>query len=142
MVAARNKRIAGILIFAAVLVVLNVLSQYVYTRIDFTSEKRFTLTGKSKALLKRANKEVIITVFLDGELPAAFKRLRNATKDLLSDYRAYGGSNIKVVFTDPIAGLSGAEQDTVINNLYQAGIEPTTLNIKNDAGFAQRMIFP
>ncbi len=137
-----NSKVAGLLLFVAGLVLLNVAAQYVYTRFDFTKEKRFTLTPKSKTILKEANKPITITVFLDGELPAAFKRLKNATKDLLADYKAYAGTEINVKFVDPIAGLSAIEQDTVINQLYQAGIEPTTLNIKNDNGFAQKTIFP
>ncbi|WP_449438777.1 gliding motility-associated ABC transporter substrate-binding protein GldG [Pedobacter steynii] len=142
MVKLKNSKVAGLLLFVAGLVLLNVAAQYVYTRFDFTKEKRFTLTPKSKTILKEANKPITITVFLDGELPAAFKRLKNATKDLLADYKAYAGTEINVKFVDPIAGLSAIEQDTVINQLYQAGIEPTTLNIKNDNGFAQKTIFP
>jgi len=124
------------------LVLLNVTAQYWYTRIDFTKEKRFTLTAKSKEILTKADQPLTITVFLEGDLPAAFKRLRNATKDLLADYKAYSGKELKVIFTDPVTGHSVEEQDTIINQLYQAGIEPTTLNIKNDAGFAQKMVFP
>ena len=142
MVRLKNSKVVGLLLFVAALILLNIAAQYVYTRFDFTKEKRFTLTPKSKIILKEANKPITITVFLDGELPAAFKRLKNATKDLLADYKAYAGTDINVKFADPIAGLSAAEQDTVINQLYQAGIEPTTLNIKSDNGFAQKTIFP
>jgi len=142
MVRLKNSKVVGLLLFVAALILLNIAAQYVYTRFDFTKEKRFTLTPKSKTILKEANKPITITVFLDGELPAAFKRLKNATKDLLADYKAYAGTDINVKFADPIAGLSAAEQDTVINQLYQAGIEPTTLNIKSDNGFAQKTIFP
>ncbi|WP_350027960.1 gliding motility-associated ABC transporter substrate-binding protein GldG [Pedobacter sp. B4-66] len=131
-----------LLTFVIGLVLLNIVAQYIFTRIDFTKEKRFTLTSKSKVILKEATKPITITVFLDGDLPAAFKRLRNATKDLLADYKAYSGTDINIEFVDPISGLSGAEQDTVTNHLYQIGIEPTTLNIKNDNGFAQKTIFP
>ncbi|WP_342331133.1 gliding motility-associated ABC transporter substrate-binding protein GldG [Pedobacter sp. FW305-3-2-15-E-R2A2] len=137
-----KQKLLGIFAFAMGLILINVLAQYVYTRIDFTKEKRFTLTQKSKTILGKINQPITITVFLDGDLPAPFKRLRNATRDLLADYKAYGGKEIKVIFRDPISGLSVAEQDTVINNLYQSGIEPTTVNIKNDAGFAQKMVFP
>ncbi|MNK06626.1 ABC-type uncharacterized transport system [compost metagenome] len=129
-------------IFLLAIVLVNIAAQYLYTRIDFTKERRFTLNDKSKAILKAAKQPISITVFLDGDLPAAFKRLKNATSDLLTDYKAYAGTDIKVIFADPIAGLSAAEQDTAINNLYQAGIEATTLNIKNDNGFAQKTIFP
>lgn len=136
------RKIGGIAVFIMALVLVNVLAQYVYTRIDFTKEKRYTLTPKSKEILKNIKQPITITVFLDGDLPAPFKRLRNATKDLLADYRAAAGQEIKVIFKDPISGLSIADQDTVINHLYSAGIEPTTINIKNDAGFAQKIVFP
>lgn len=129
-------------LFVAAFILINIASRYVYTRIDFTKEQRFTLSAKTKSILKEAKQPISITVFLDGELPAAFKRLKNATKDLLTDHRAYAGADIKIIFADPIAGLSASEQDTAINNLYQAGIEATTLNIKNDNGFAQKTIFP
>jgi ABC-2 type transport system permease protein len=137
-----KQKLLGILVFVIGLVLVNVLAQYIYTRIDFTKEKRFTLTPKSKTILGKINQPITITVFLDGDLPAPFKRLRNATRDLLADYKAYGGKEIKVIFKDPVSGLSISEQDTVINNLYRSGIEPTTINIKNDAGFAQKMVFP
>ncbi|TKC08743.1 gliding motility-associated ABC transporter substrate-binding protein GldG [Pedobacter frigoris] len=137
------KRISSVFIFVAALVCLNVLAQYFYTRIDFTKERRFTLTEKSRSVLKGISKPVTIRVYLDGDLPAAFKRLRSATKDLLADYKAYSGADLKVIFVDPLSGLSaGAEQDTVMKQLYEAGIESTTLNIKNDNGFAQKTIFP
>jgi len=142
MVKLRENKMVRLLAFVIGLILLNIGAQYVYTRVDFTKEKRFTLTPKSKTILKEAGKPITITVFLDGDLPAAFKRLRNATKDLLTDYKAYSGTDINIEFVDPISGLSGAEQDTVINHLYQIGIEPTTLNIKNDNGFAQKTIFP
>jgi ABC-2 type transport system permease protein len=142
MVKLKNSKSTGLIGLLAGLILLNVASQYVYTRIDFTKEKRFTLTLKSKTILKEAKKPITITVFLEGDLPAAFKRLRNATKDLLTDYKAYAGTDINVEFVDPISELSATEQDTVINHLYQVGIEPTTLNIKNDNGFAQKTIFP
>jgi ABC-2 type transport system permease protein len=132
-------KLAGIFAF---FVLLNLLAQYAPFRFDVTKEKRFTLSDKTVAMLKSENKEIHITVFLEGDLPAAFKRLQNATKDLLSDYQSYASNPIKIEFVDPIAGLTLTEQDTVINNLYSIGVEATNLNIKNDNGFAQKTIFP
>ncbi|MBB5646617.1 gliding motility-associated ABC transporter substrate-binding protein GldG [Pedobacter cryoconitis] len=136
-----NKKIK-IILFAVLLVLLNILANYFYTRFDFTKEKRFTLNPKSRAVLNKAQQQITITVFLDGELPAAFKRLQHATADLLNDYKANSSVKIKVVFTDPIGGLPAEEQDTVLHQLYNIGIEPTNLNIKKDAGFTQKMVFP
>ncbi len=131
-----------LLIGIALLVFVNVAVQFAYTRVDFTREKRFTLNPKTEVILQGAKQEIDVTVFLDGDLPAAFKRLKYATADLLNDYKSLAGVKINVVFTDPIGGLPLNEQDTVISRLYSLGVEPTTLNIKNDNGFAQKTIFP
>jgi len=131
-----------VLCFVLVLVGINIAAQYAYTRFDFTREKRFTLNPKTKEVLAKANQDINITVFLEGDLPSAFKRLQRATSDLLNDYKAISNVKIKVVFTDPLAGLSQQEQDTVLQQLYQIGIEPTNLNVKNEAGFTQKNIFP
>jgi len=128
--------------FAVLLALLNIAAQYAYTRFDFTRERRFTLNPKTKEVLAKANQPVNITVFLNGDLPSAFKRLQRATSDLLNDYKANSSVKIKVVFTDPLEGLAQEEQDTVVQHLYQIGIEPTNLNVKNEAGFTQKNIFP
>jgi len=130
------------MLFLLCLVLLNLVAGSIYTRIDLTGEKRYTLTEQTKSVLKGAGRDVEVTVFLDGELPSAFRKLRNATRDLLEDYQAYGGGRIRVIFTNPLEGLDTREQDKVMNSLYEEGIEPTTLNIRNDAGFAQKMVFP
>ncbi|MFN0257820.1 gliding motility-associated ABC transporter substrate-binding protein GldG [Pedobacter ureilyticus] len=130
------------IVFVFVLLLVNILAQFAYTRIDFTKEKRFTLTEKTKETLKKNKNEVIVTVFLDGDMPSAFKRLRNATKDMLADYKAYSKANFKVVFIDPVSGLTLEERDTVIQHLYEMGIRPTNINIKTDAGFSEKLVFP
>lgn len=137
----KNKWISAAL-FIGALVVLNVIGQYAFKRFDFTADKRFTLSEKTKSLLAKNEKPVIITVFLNGELPPAFKRLQGAVGDILSDYQAYSKADVKVVFVDPLAGLSQADQDTVVNNLYESGIEATNLSVKTEAGLTQKLVFP
>ena len=138
----KKKRYISLLGFFVLLILVNVLAQYFYTRLDFTKEKRYTLNQKTKEILQNTKHNITITVFLDGEIPAAFKRLRNATKDLLNDYKAYSNANLKIVFIDPLNGVVANEQDTIIKNLGQIGIKPVAVNIKNDAGITQKIIFP
>ncbi|MBE5320454.1 gliding motility-associated ABC transporter substrate-binding protein GldG [Pedobacter sp. MR2016-19] len=137
----KNKWINLIIVITA-LIILNVVGQYAFHRFDFTADKRFTLSEKTKTLLQKNEKPVMITVFLAGELPPAFKRLQAAVSDILSDYKAYAKKEVKVVFVDPIAGLNQADQDTVINNLYERGIEATNLSVKTESGLTQKLVFP
>ena len=130
------------LMFISAIVMLNVASQYFYTRFDFTKEKRYTLTQRTKDILREAPKDITITVFLGGEMPSAFKRLKNATQDLLADYKSYAKTNIKLIYIDPISGLGGEEQNKVLTDLDEIGIKPVAVNIKSDAGLTQKIIFP
>ena len=131
-----------LLLFLAVLVSLNVVAQYVYTRLDFTKEKRFTLTEKTKEILRDNPHDVIVTIYLNGEMPSAFKRLQNATKDMMADYKAYAKGNFKIQVVNPIEGKSAAEQDEIIETLLAKGISPINLKLKTDAGFSEQLLFP
>jgi len=131
-----------ILGFLVLLILINILVQHFYTRFDFTKEKRYTLTERTKEILGQAKKDITITVFLAGEMPSAFKRLQNATKDILVDYKSNAKVNIKLIYIDPISGLTVGEQDKVLNDLDEIGIKPVAVNIKSDAGLAQKIVFP
>ncbi|MCX2583639.1 gliding motility-associated ABC transporter substrate-binding protein GldG [Pedobacter sp. MR22-3] len=130
-----------ILLFIA-LIAINIIGNYIFYRFDFTTDKRFTLSNKTKDILAKNTKPITVTVFLDGELPPAFKRLQAAVNDILSDYKAYSNADLKIVFVDPLAGLNQSDQDTVINNLYERGIEATNLSVKTEAGLTQKLVYP
>ncbi|WP_231490061.1 gliding motility-associated ABC transporter substrate-binding protein GldG [Pedobacter sp. Leaf170] len=137
-----NKNWLNIIVVFLILILLNLTGRYFFHRFDFTADKRFTLTDKTKNALAKSQKPITITVFLNGELPAAFKRFQTSVKDLLNDYKAYSNADLKVVFVDPLAGLSVADQDTVINNLYMHGIEATNLSVKTESGLTQKLVYP
>lgn len=104
-----------------VLVVLFLLIIYLSTlvsgRIDLTAEKRYSLTHATKTLLKGIDSTLTIQVFLSGELPADYKKLSMATKELLEGFRSISGNQIRVVFEKPGADISN---DTLRLNLYDS----------------------
>jgi len=141
---ARSKEFKWIsrIIFVGIFILVNIIAQYFYIRFDFTKEKRYTLTARTKEILAQNKKDITITVFLDGEMPSAFKRLKNATKDLLDDYKSYAKANVKLIYIDPISGLGAEAQNKVLSDLGEIGIKPIAVNIKSDAGLTQKIIFP
>ncbi len=114
----------------------------VFFRWDLTNEKRYTLRPQTKKLMEESPQEITITLFLEGDMPAAFKRLRLATQELLQDYRAYAPSRLKILYENPLEGRSLDEQELVLGELAQIGIHPTTVHIRNDIGLSQKLIFP
>src|SRR6187431_2871292 len=87
----RNQNILRLLLLLVFLIAINVIASFVFTRFDLTTEKRFTLSPATKTLVQNLDDVVYIRVYLDGDFPPAFKRLQNATKEMLDELRAYSG---------------------------------------------------
>ncbi|SMG42275.1 gliding motility-associated ABC transporter substrate-binding protein GldG [Sphingobacterium psychroaquaticum] len=110
-------------------------------RIDFTTDKRFTLTETSKDILANLQEDVSITVFLTGKMPSGFERLQTATTDLLTDLKSYAKGRLHFNVIDPLSG-NQQEQQAFIQALQERGITPTNISVKTDAGFSQQLVFP
>jgi ABC-2 type transport system permease protein len=122
--------------------VLNLLSQTGFFRIDLTEEGRYSLSDSTVAMLESMEEPAIITVYLEGDFPANFKRLRNATQELLDEFRSYGGSNLQYRFVDPFAGKNKEEQAQMYQELIEKGLKPFTVSFTEQGGSQQKMIFP
>lgn len=123
------------------LIMLNVLLGYTFFRIDFTSERRFTLSDVSKDVLRSIKEDLRIVVFLDGELPSGFKRLREESRSLLADLKSHSGGQIKYIFLNPLSETDNRE-GTYVDVLADRGIEPVNLSVKTEEGLTQKLIFP
>ena len=86
-------------------------------RLDLTADKRFTLSKSTLDLLTEADSTITVEVFLTGELPADYKKLSIAVKDLLAEFNANSGGNIKVVFKKPGEEISN---DSLKAQLYDS----------------------
>lgn len=143
MVSFRQKKdLLQVGIVLVILLLLNIFSNRFFTRFDFTSEKRFTLSPITRNLMDSLQKPVEITVFLQGDFPSGFKRLQRATRDLLDDYNAFGHNRLKVTFVDPLASANNEQQTQILQDLQNQGIEPTNLSVKTESGLTQKIIFP
>ncbi len=97
----QKQAVLRIVILAVILVLVNVLAARFHTGIDLTREKRFTLSPATKRMLKATQQPVVIEVYLNGELPAGFQRLREATREKLQSFKNYAGAHLKFHFKDP-----------------------------------------
>ena len=138
----KNKDLKALGLAILVIVIINILSSQFSGRLDFTAEKRYTISDVSKNILRDLNEPVVITVYLEGDFPSGFKRLRNASKDLLADFKAYAGSNIEYQFVDPTSGKNEQQKQDFFNELYAKGIEATNLSVKTESGLTQKVIIP
>lgn len=141
---AKNKKrdLTALGLAVVIILLLNFVGSFVFHRFDLTSEKRYTLSDATKKLLSEINDVVYVKVYLDGEFPAGFKRLRNETKEMLDEFRAYSNDNIEYEFIDPSVSDNKKQQNEIYKQLYDKGLEPTNLEVKEESGTTQQIIWP
>ncbi len=112
-------------------------------RIDLTQEKRYTLTSATKTMLKELESPVTIDIYLEGkDLPAGIKKIKNATTDLLKEFRTYAHGNISYNFID----INDLKNEEAIaekqKELVSLGLAPINLQVNASDGYKEKLIFP
>jgi ABC-2 type transport system permease protein len=125
-----------------VIVLANILGNYVFHRFDLTEEKRYSLSDPTRKMLKEMKNDVYFQIYLEGDFPGGYKRLRDEFKLMLDQFRAYAGDKIQYTFINPTADPDPVKQRELFTQLIKQGLEPTTLNIKTDDGEKQQIVIP
>ena len=125
-----------------VLLLLNVVARFFYFRYDLTSEQRYSISKPTKTMVKDLKDIVTVKVYLDGDLNAGFTRLKESTRNLLKEFRAYGGKNIEYEFINPMAIQNLDDRKAMIKDLIERGLAPTNLQTKSKNESKQQLIFP
>ena len=135
----KKNQIVTFLVTVVIVVLLNVIGSYVFTRFDLTSEKRYTLSPTTKEILNNLDDYVYFKVYLEGDFKAGFKKLRRETKEMLDEFRAYS-KYIDYEFINPSESTDAAERNDTYKQLYQAGLNPTNVVVKNNDGSSEQMV--
>lgn len=140
----KNKRkdIFGLLLGLAILFLVNYIGSFAYLRLDLTSENRYSISKPTKELLENLDEDLFVQVYLEGDFPASFKRLRNETREMLDEFQAYSQGHLDFEFINPSSNPDMKERDKVYKNLYKLGLRPTDLEIKDDDGISKKIIWP
>ena len=128
---------------ATVLIVIfvNIIGQYVFGRVDLTSERRYTLSKSTKEMLRELDEPVLFRVYLEGEFPSDFKRLQSETKEMLNQFRAYN-HNVEYEFVNPNSFSDRQEQQVFYQKLASKGIQPTQISVGNGSSMTTQILIP
>ncbi len=133
----KNIKTLGITVF--ILIVLNVLGSLFFHRFDLTKDKRYTLSETSLQIVKQVKNPLSIKIYMQGDLPADFRRLQQETRQLLEEFQAYN-SNIVFEFVNPLENKD--ESMDVVKSLYQKGLTPINITVDDKGKQSQAMVFP
>ncbi|MFZ5941361.1 MAG: gliding motility-associated ABC transporter substrate-binding protein GldG [Bacteroidota bacterium] len=131
------------LLAVTVLLLINLLGGLLFTRIDLTAEKRFTLAPVTRTTLRNLDDVVLVRVYLDGELPPEFVRFRTAIRELLDEFRAYAGDRLQYEFINLYEEKDTELRNKIIGELYDKGLQVTNIQARDEDGSSSsRIIFP
>lgn len=122
-------------------IAVNWAASVMHSRLDFTNEKRFTLSQATKKLLRAIKEPVVVDVFLKGNYPSGFKKLGSSTEDLLQEFKEVAGKNFQYNFISPedeLEGTSVKYGDT----LSALGLYPINLTSQVKEGQQQQFVYP
>lgn len=133
-------------IIAVVLAIMGLvyLGSLLNFKIDFTEEKRYTLSEASRNQLRAIDSEVFVKVYLSGSnLPGGFKRLEETVRQTLEDFRAEAGSKINYKFIDIYKDLkTDQERSDLMLQLSGLGIQPTNVYDNQNGQKTQSLVVP
>ncbi|MBR6035165.1 MAG: gliding motility-associated ABC transporter substrate-binding protein GldG [Paludibacteraceae bacterium] len=84
------------------------LSHVWRVRLDMTDDKHYSLSEASKNLLRQTDAPIEVTLLLDGDLNAGFRRLKKATEETVEEMNVYAKiTNHPLPITNGIADSLG-----------------------------------
>ena len=140
-----KKRIINLLQFAIGLMLIVILNQLINRfpyRIDLTEEKRYTISNATIDLLEKLDEPVFVEVYLEGELPNSFKRLRKAIEETLEQFDYHAAQGIEFSFKDPSVAASNRARNEYYRSLMDKGLQATNLTFAEDGNKTEKLIFP
>lgn len=130
-------RHTGLYIFSILVIILivNIISDKIFFRIDFTEDNRYTLSEATKNILDNLDETVTITAYFSEDLPAEVARSKREFKDLLTEYRNLSHGQVEFEFVNP------SESEILEQEAVSAGIYPVMINVREKDQMKQQKAF-
>lgn len=131
----KQKAISQALIVAAIIIVMNMILNQVYFRIDFTADNKYTLSDATKNLLKNMDEVVTITAYWSENMPPQLQNHRRDFLDMLIEYENRSGGDIVYKVENP------NENEQKMAEVQQKGIQPVPVEVTEKDQMKQMLAF-
>jgi len=124
-------------------VLLLFAASFLRVRLDLTEDRRYTLSEASRKVLSGIENDIFVQVYLDGEMPIPFKKLKRSVGELLDEFRVASGRKIDYDFINPSEGSNAEERNAKYQSLIEKGLNPVDIQAGDaEGGSSRKIIFP
>lgn len=129
-----NKHITTTILLTGIFILINVLANRFFLRLDLTESRQYTLSKATRALLADIKEPVTVTAYFSDNLPPQFAAIRRDFQDLLIEYGSRSHGYVNYEFISP-------ETEDQKQAALQAGIQPLLINVSEKDQVKQQQAF-
>jgi len=129
----RTELVAYSLIILGIVMVINYLSTVWFSRLDLTEGKEYTISPATKRIMKGLDDIINIKVYCSKNLPQQLQKNITEIKDMLAEYKAFGGKKLRISWIDPAESENGKQEarSMGINEMQMQTIEKDKAQVIN-----------
>lgn len=124
-----------ILIVIGILVLVNILSDNLFLRLDLTADKQYTLSNATKDIVRNLEEPVTVTAYFSNDVPVQMAKTKRDFKELLVEYSNLSKGMVVYEFVDPSANEM-SEQEAIA-----AGIQPVIATVREKNQAKQQKVY-
>ncbi len=127
----------------AIVVAGAIAISFLRLRADLTEDRRYTLSEPTRKVLSEIKNDIFVQVYLDGEMPIPFKRLKRSVSEMLDEFRIFSGRKVDYDFINPSESNDQDKRDALYQSLLEKGLNPVNIQDSDpEGGSSQKIIFP
>ena len=120
----KKKYTTVLLLIVGIVLLFNILAGRFFFRLDFTEDKRYTLSTATKDLLRELGEPVTVKAYFSKNLPPQLDMVRRDFRDMLVEYTQASDGMVVYEFIDPLKEENGEMQ------AQQAGIMQMQVQVR------------
>lgn len=138
----KKNAITSLIVGFIILIAINILSSFLFFRLDLTKDKRLSLSSTTIQMLKSIDDPIYIRVYMEGDgLPADYQLFKEKTKDIIQEFRSYS-KNVHFELIDPIKDKTPEEANAIFGEFNQKGLKPIPISKEDASGYSTRFVIP
>lgn len=131
----KKSYLTTIFLLIATFIVIAIVSQYLFFRLDFTEGGQYSLSKATKDILKKLDSPLTVTAYFTGDLAPDLAKTKNNLNDLLIEYNNLSNGNVLFQFEDP------STDEELEKNAMQDGIRPVLFNAREKDEIKQQKVY-
>ena len=130
-----NKIQISVLLVIGIVVVVNLLADQFYLRLDFTEDKQYTLSKATRDILEDLDEPITVKAYFSENLPPQLMKTKRDFQEMLVEYTRISGNMLVYEFIDP------TDDEETQRELYQNQIQPLMINVREKDQMTQQQAY-